>query len=191
MQFSKEMKYITDDFEIPIYKTTAEIQNKKEFQKIKDNYEFYVTDKYYDETSYETRNYFQFEYPGLGKVWVSANYLHCVGDIKKYKDYTIVLCSTEPVIEGDRSDYDLIIYKGDLIVCAINDFKDVGSYAACEIKRIYEENNKMHLELFCEGKMCDTTVFSNDAVDNVYSFINVIFNIETNEIERVYEDSLF
>lgn len=188
-KFTKGRRFIETDYRIPLYRTTHDIVMNKSFTKMSGNEFIEVIEEFYDDNQYETGLHFRIKHKVYGDVWLCANYVNIVGDVKKFDDYTVVLCSTEPVIEGDMNNYDVIVYKGERIVAAIKDFMDVGPYATAEIIRIYSEKDIMHIELFCDGENGDRCPFSSEKVDRIEHMVFVLFNTKNGKIERAYRYS--
>ena len=105
---------------------------------------------YHHPGEYGATGYFLFTHPDHGKVWVADCHAHQVADTLKWKDTIVVLGTSQPLWEGDRSKYRLMLWNvpGKKFVYGTLSFPKVAhSYARARFLFNNEKDGALHLQI--------------------------------------------
>lgn len=177
----KQTKFIEKGKDIPVYKTTKDIVETKPFTVVNELLFFKRNETFHDDNQYETGSYSRFTHPSLGEVWILNNRISCTDMEKSIGGYRFILSTSEPVIEGDRSDYRLIVMSDNTVIDATLQFKSVGAYASAVILDARQAEGKIILTMKC--------VNSAGEEERAFDYTYAVFDEATKKIESIYENS--
>lgn len=176
-----QTKFIEKGKDIPVYKTTKDIVEKKPFNVVNELLFFKRNATFHDDNQYETGSYSRFTHPSLGEVWILNNRFSCTDMEKTIAGYRFILSTSEPVIEGDRGNYRLIVMSGNTVIDATLQFKSVGAYASAEILDARQADGKIVLIMKCVCSVGDE--------DRAFDYTYAVFDESKKKIESIYENS--